>query len=1454
MALNQLFLGRFPTLAEIGRRPNLWHCKVYDRLRSLLSVCGSSSECINLAPGRSGPQLGAALFQLEHFAQQLDLSDGGYGPKIANPIGRLVEDPELLPVTKFPQLEPYRSLQADRLRLTGDGKWPMENFISGPLWLPFQEPSFLLHGLEIDETEVPSFNLESKDENFKLLKVWDAAGLLHLEKEPLVEGHFSRVFNCYKAVDRDRQIGDRRIANARERHIDGPSKFLPTGYNLTNISVKPFSHCLRGSLTDRRDYYHQALVTDERARTNMLAFNYTTAELEGTTALAQWVERNNKKKRPWRRIDVGDGFGTSGCGKAASEPSSLYPCFKSLFQGDHLGVEFALEAHQGLLLSEDLLHGVYRVAGNSPFPLSDRFEGLIIDDYFCIGSEPLKAEPEASFAYRNLQRARCAYEKHSLAGSPEKDIEAQLLFKAAGAEFNSLPGSVRSGHVTIAAPAEKRLAVACLSLRLGKIKMTSSTLASRLAGNWTSILMYRRCLASVVDDLFSVGALAEDDEDNMIYPISNKVVEELSLLAILAPFMVTNAAATFDKKVYATDASLSAGAIVEMAVDEEVSKVLWLGGDKKGGYTMLDGGFRAARRALGDYDDDGSLEQPEGLSPLKAPLLYFDFIEFYGGAGGISGHLSSLGFSVAPPIDLSKSRHYNMSDLRLLEWALDMLATGRIAAFMTEPPCTTFSPAAHPACRSYDEPLGFDRLNEKTLDGNLHSFRSFVLMGAAVRLRIPAGLEQPFLSKMAWTFGWKSLLRRGCVEAYIASCQFGSPHKKQFRLLCHLLDTETLTRRCGGGHRHIPIQGALTKPSAVYVDGLAHHIALHFRDAILRQRRIFADEPDVRGHESIVVNDLLCAGAWSLVRKWHWKQPGHINVLETATVVSLLQELGASNPNSRPVVLVDSRVAKGALAKGRSSSKALQPHCKKSAAIQLAGGLFPSFSFAPTRLNPADNPSRFKEVDEPVDFSFVDSLSMSQLQSLHAVGYRRWASNWIRLIILLGCCQPVGASSFCFSSGLCQSLWFIPVVAFDFLAFVGQLCLSLALQMRQGFHLLILFILVVALICYLPPASEAAFTVLFSGCRKPLSVLILLLVSTDAMPLIPTSAAEQARACGRAESVLAATRAVRKETVSGREKLLDDFRRWLWAEHRVELRSLLTQKPPDAEEVCRFLVLYGQQMFYAGRSYAKFSETINSISAARPILRRQLAGAWDLAFAWLVDEPHQHHPAMPLPILLASLTVSLLWGWPRVAGILGLTWAGICRIGEVLLATRADLVLPTDISPGSRFLLLRIRDPKTRGRCARHQASRVDYEDIVALVSAVFKDLPRDQHLWHLSASTLPKRFAAIIGALGLPVQKVGEQRPFDLGSLRPGGATHLLYLCEDAELVRRRGRWVSAKTCEIYLQEVLVATYVNRLSDDARRMIERYAAGFPEVLAKAVHFIKLGLPQKIWPFLFQQE
>ena len=45
-------------------------------------------------------------------------------------------------------------------------------------------------------------------------------------------------------------------------------------------------------------------------------------------------------------------------------------------------------------------------------------------------------------------------------------------------------------------------------------------------------------------------------------------------------------------------------------------------------------------------------------------------------------------------------------------------------------------------------------------------------------------------------------------------------------------------------------------------------------------------------------------------------------------------------------------------------------------------------------------------------------------------------------------------------------------------------------------------------------------------------------------------------------------------------------------------------------------------------------------------LRRQLAAAWDLAFNWVSGEPRQHHPAMPVSVLLALCSLALLWGWP----------------------------------------------------------------------------------------------------------------------------------------------------------------------------------------------------------------
>lgn len=121
-----------------------------------------------------------------------------------------------------------------------------------------------------------------------------------------------------------------------------------------------------------------------------------------------------------------------------------------------------------------------------------------------------------------------------------------------------------------------------------------------------------------------------------------------------------------------------------------------------------------------------------------------------------------------------------------------MIEERRFKSFLIEPSCASFSPAAHPAVRSYCEPLGFDRKHPKTLHGNILAFRALVILRVGRRCQTPCGLEQSRLSKMAWLKPWISLRPRGFREAVIASCRFGCIHPKEFRFLCYLLDVDFL--------------------------------------------------------------------------------------------------------------------------------------------------------------------------------------------------------------------------------------------------------------------------------------------------------------------------------------------------------------------------------------------------------------------------------------------------------------------------------------------------------------------------------------------------------------------------------------------------------------------------------------------------------------------------------------
>ena len=88
------------------------------------------------------------------------------------------------------------------------------------------------------------------------------------------------------------------------------------------------------------------------------------------------------------------------------------------------------------------------------------------------------------------------------------------------------------------------------------------------------------------------------------------------------------------------------------------------------------------------------------------------------------------------------------------------------------------------------------------------------------------------------------------------------------------------------------------------------------------------------------------------------------------------------------------------------------------------------------------------------------------------------------------------------------------------------------------------------------------------------------------------------------------------------------------------------------------------------------------------------------------------------------------------------------------------------------------------------------------------------------------------------------------MGSLCAGGASWLMITSEDSELVRRRGRWLTSKIMEIYVQEVSAIQFLPQLPRHTRMLVIDGAGLFPFLLQKVCHLHACGIPETAWRFL----
>ncbi|CAK9067955.1 Methyltransferase-like protein 5, partial [Durusdinium trenchii] len=389
--------------------------------------------------------------------------------------------------------------------------------------------------------------------------------------------------------------------------------------------------------------------------------------------------------------------------------------------------------------------------------------------------------------------------------------------------------------------------------------------------------------------------------------------------------------------------------------------------------------------------------------PVKPIAFKFDFIEIYAGSARVSSAASSMGLVVGPPVDIAYSGELDLSLVRVIGWLSYMVTSGLLGSLMVEPVCTTFSIIRRPRLRSSSVPLGFDPRDPKTHLGNVLALRALTLLFLAHRYGVPALGEQPWSSMMRFLPSWRALEEKPGVRTMRSdSCAFGSIHLKSFRFIAVHLGIDRLNRRCSGDHSHIPVEGRYAKASASYTHELAHEIAACFAEAVAARKNVFQAEEagPVDGLENQLVNLVATSSSWKARSAWSFQTERHINVLEMKSVVRLAERLiGVPRP-LRVVNFVDSYVIRCAASKGRSSSIALSPFLRKFGALSVAGGLYFTLPFVPTRHNPADDPTRDHDLRQSlgnVDFSAMDEHDIRFLAT--SKGLRRWASNWLRLTL-----------------------------------------------------------------------------------------------------------------------------------------------------------------------------------------------------------------------------------------------------------------------------------------------------------------------------------------------------------------------------------------------------------------------------------------------------------------------
>ncbi|CAL1137610.1 unnamed protein product [Cladocopium goreaui] len=1015
--------------------------------------------------------------------------------------------------------------------------------------------------------------------------------------------------------------------------------------------------------------------------------------------------------------------------------------------------------------------------------------GLIIDDI--IFAEQLKAPPSSSApsgASRRLSAMCAEYERHQLRAHPGKTFRDQTRAEFWGAAVDGKQGLVR--------PSPKRL-VPLLSLtsRVAALGFATVALLEILAGCWVNVLQYRRRALCLLDSIYTAQLDRCPDDVVRLAPC---LVDELWSLAIVGPIIASDLRAQSMPKVFLSDASETAQAVVAAEVPQPFARELQRHCLSRGGWSKLLSPWKVWLKSHGKLEE--AEEMPSGV-PLVSHPLWLQLAR-------------SLQFESELFERVRKRKHINLLELEIILKFERQLALEHQDVRYNLASDSQVTLACLVKGRSSSPHL--NRLLQRSLPSLLGSgiYGGYGFIPSLANVADDPTREHEIRAPVASPPEWLLAAFHGQFEALdvwleergydplaVAELPFAEGRAVSRKVLA-----EDFIPQLRAVQKPESVQAAMARSLGALPELSEHakELLRHFPRAQFFApggRRAGADfKPACQGVLDLYSGASGVAryisrkyGVWVLTIDYE-HGPGQ-NLLDTDLQARLMSCLEAG-----------CFAAVGAAPDCSSFSRAVTPAVRDAA-------------------NPFGRPGISANMQEKVARGNQHALFIfSVVQFCDRKGIPYWVENpdgsflwllpyWVESS--LGSCS----SSYRFDQCRFHAPWRkrTRVATNTDLAGIRELCQGghqhQILRGRSSAHACSW-----TRVAQTYPRSlcRRLGDALMRGVRRQVQKLDIAGCARTLHARIGEASHPGPRHAAplqpRDPAALADVRLIEPSTAARQDRMLEELGAWLRARLSEETINQLYLCPALAVSV---LKTYALHLFASGRKLYELRYTLIAVQHRYPHLRSSMAPVWAVVSKWELYQPLQHRKPLPELLFKAMFVLACLKGWTRWSASLLLGFEGIARIGEILAARRHDLLLPSDLAETeSAVAFLKIRLPKTRFRGrGRVQHLKIRHAASLPFLERVFGALDPCLPLFPLSAHVFRKRWDLLLDLLQIP----GAQRPTP-ASIRGGGAILAYRRGEPIADILWRMRLASQPTLASYLQELAAESLLAFLAPTVRQ------------------------------------